>query len=265
MGPNTENPSFTSFPFLVNTTLAIEKLRIAAEVRQTHLKNNKREDPETDALFERINNLEEYVDERIGKLLSLHPAYPWFSRVKGIGKENIAKIVGLVDINKAQTISALWKYAGFHVQDGHAPHPIPGQKLEYNKQLRSMCWRVAGSLMKAGGHGGKFYQYYLQQKERLTKRYELEGKKIVPADELPKEKGKSFEPPDMISEIHVHNQALRKMIKLFLSCLWIAWREAEGLPIREPYVHEYKGHTKIVRPEDMVDRPLKMPRRKKAE
>ncbi len=264
MGSNTNTQSFASFPFLVDAALAIEKLRVAAEVRQTHLKNNGREDPETDALFERINNLEEYADERIGKLLISHPAYPWFSRVKGIGNENIAKIVGLIDINKAPTISSLWKYAGYHVENGHAPHPIVGKKLEYNKQLRSMCWRVAGSLIKAGGHGGKFYQYYLKEKERLTERYRIEGKKIVPSSKLPTKSGKITEPPDMISEGHVHNQALRKMIKLFLSCLWIAWREAEGLPTRVPYAHEYQGHTFLLRPEDMVDRPLKVARRKEA-
>ena len=57
MGSNTNTQSFASFPFLVDAALAIEKLRVAAEVRQTHLKNNGREDPETDTLFEKINNL----------------------------------------------------------------------------------------------------------------------------------------------------------------------------------------------------------------
>jgi hypothetical protein len=44
--------------------------------------------------------------------------------------------------------------------------------------------------------------------------------------------------------------ALRKVKKIFLATLWTRWREMEGLPLRSPYIEEYKGHTKIYSPED---------------
>jgi len=50
--------------------------------------------------------------------------------------------------------------------------------------------------------------------------------------------------------MHVHMAALRKVKKLFLATLWRRWREIEGLPVRSPYVEEYKGHTHIYTPED---------------
>lgn len=251
------------FEFLINAVLAIEKLRVAAQVRQTHLTLQGRQDKETDELLIRINGLEEYADGRVADIIKSHPAYPWFSRVKGVGRENIGKVLGLVDINKANTVSALWQFAGYGVADGKALKRIKGGgKLSYNSQLRTMCWRLATSLMKGSG---KFYDYYSTEKEKYQQKYAREGKKIVPASKLPKNKeGKFYEPEGVISEGHVHNQALRKMIKLFLACLWHAWREAEGLPTRVPYPAEYLGHTHIISPWDMTDREEKKSRKVKA-
>ena len=58
----------------------------------------------------------------------------------------------------------------------------------------------------------------------------------------------------MIAEGHVHNQAMRKMVKLFLACLWLTWREAEGLPVAKPYAIDQLGHDSYIAPWDMVDR-----------
>lgn len=249
---------------LVDATLAIEKLRVASEVRQSHLKLQGKTDPETDELHKRLVDLESYVDGRIAILLKSHPAYHWFSRVKGIGKENIGKIIGLVriaperdgdgkELPYAATISGLWKFCGFSVVDGKAPKRKTGEKLAYNSQLRSMCWRVGSSLLKAKG---KFYDYYLTQKEAYEHRYTNAGIRIVPASTLPKVNGKKIETEGYISEGHVHMQALRKMIKLFLACLWLVWREAEGLPVTKPYAIDKLGHDSMIDPWEMVDRAI---------
>ena len=242
---------------LINSVLEIEKLRVASQVRQSHLALQNRTDAETDELLIRLTDLEDYVDGRISQLLKGHPAYDWFSCVKGIGKENIGKVVGLIDIERAPTISALWKFCGFSVENGQSPKRIKGEKLSYNSRLRSMCWRVGSSLMKAKG---KFYDYYLNEKGKYIQKYENEGRAIVPATKLPKEGGKKTETEEYISEGHVHNQALRKMIKLFLACLWLVWREAEGLPVTAPYAIDKLGHNSLILPWDMTD---KAKRRKK--
>jgi hypothetical protein len=48
--------------------------------------------------------------------------------------------------------------------------------------------------------------------------------------------------------------ALRKMVKLFLACLWLEWRKAEGLPLTKPYAIEQLGHDSFISPEEMCDR-----------
>ncbi|MBI2011015.1 MAG: hypothetical protein HYS89_02175 [Candidatus Colwellbacteria bacterium] len=295
-----------SLPFLVDAQLAVEQVRIRTQVRKSHLALNGRDDPETDRVLEQLLGVEEYVDGRVAEIIRFHPAYPWFSKVKGVGNENIGKIVGLVrvapetaivenedgegvevELPYAKTISALWKFCGYHVVDGRAPKKKPGEKLDFNAQARTMCWRLSTAITKAGirqfctecdrqrppkkegkdpvcecgstsfeSRGtSKFAELYLREKTRLYQVYANRGVAVVPASQLPKdERGKRYEPANMISEGHVHNQALRKMTKIFLGCLWLVWREAMDLPTRSPYAIEQLGHTTLISPWDMVDR-----------
>jgi len=248
--------------FLTRSMISIQRLRVSAQVRCSHLKLQKRSDPETKDLQTEIEKTEEYMRGRFKHLMRQHPAHPWFSRIKGVGPENIAKVIGFINIRRADTVSSLWHYAGFHVVDGHAPKPVPGVKLDFNKVLRSMCWRLGSSVIKNGARFGEshFYALFLQELDRLNAKYMAKGWKIVPAEELPLKAGKKYEPEGIISVGHVRNMATRKMIKIFLSCLWQVWREAEGLSTRSPYPIEKLGHTTVIDPWEMVDRPAKRAR-----
>ncbi len=182
--PSMATTSKDPLPALVNATLVVEKARVQSQVRQSHLALQGKQDPETDEMLSRIDELEKYIDGRIALLLKKHPAYRWFSKVKGIGRENIGKIVGLVDIEIADTASSLWSFAGFapDPRTGMSMKRVPGQKLLYNSQLRSMCWRVATSLLKAQG---KYYEYYLTSNKRLVARFDAEGRAFLPISQMP--------------------------------------------------------------------------------
>lgn len=302
--------------YLVKTLLAVEKLRVAVTVRLAHLKKNGRVDEDTEIMKERLVDLEEWVTGRVKKLVAQHPAYPWFSRIKGVGQENIAKVIGLVrikpekgvdkkgkevDLKYANTVSGMWQFCGFGVDNetGKAPRRVKGGgPLVYNSELRSMCWRLGTGILKAGLRlqctkcsatfglapweeenekkkkvantcpkcgcpdtpkhtaTSKLSQYYLEQKRAYYERYQSAGIRIVPTVELPKDSNKKYYEPDgIISEGHVHKQALRKMIKIFLACLWLEWRRVEGLPVTEPFAKYRLGHTHIIKPEDIIDEP----------
>lgn len=237
--------------FLVNSHLEVQKLRVAAQVRSSHLKLRKRHDPVVEQVRDRALVLEEFIEGEIARLITDHPAWPWLKGVKGVGKENVAKIIGLVDIERADTISSLWSFAGYAPVDGHSMRRVKGQKAPFNNTLRMLCWRLGSSLLRAQG---AFYQYYLEQKAFYERREQARGRKIVPATELPKVDGKRVETDQFISEGHIHLMALRKMIKTFLACLWLKWREGAGLPTRSPYAIEKLGHVTLIRPEEFVER-----------
>ena len=247
-----ETKEGTSLTFLVKTQLSIEKLRVAVQVRNTHLAKQSRIDPITCELEGELQNLEKFIDDKVATQVGLHPAELWFSEIKGIGQENIAKVIGLIDIEKASYISSLWKWAGMHVVDGKSPQRKRGQKIEYNSQLRTMCWRLAKAFCR---QKNKYYDYYIKEKDKYQKKFLQKGFKIVPSSELPKDKkGVRYEPEGVISKGHLDNMAKRKMIKLFLSHLWKVWRKAIGLPITKPYVLEHGAHNHYYDPWDFIDK-----------
>ena len=352
-------------PSLVDSKLVIQKARVASEVRQTHLFRNgiaslendgsittqqaskmlkqwekKRElpalpknlldrlhDPETDELHEKHLETEHYIDGRIDKLIENHPAYPWFSRIRGVGNENIANVLGPIDIERADTPSKLWKFCGRAPENGKAPRKQKGKKLSYNAQLRSMTWRLGVSIHKAGlrqkcdkcshlfgsSHDytkdkykvgcpkcgstkvssisiSEFAGHYLRFKDAYRRKITTMGSKIIPTPTgrfcpkcgmVVKAKDTKYcpnviggevcetlltkkqEPKGIVFEAHVHNYSMNKMIKLFLLCLWLYWREALGLPVGEPYSKAYAWVT----PEALCDYPKgwnKKSRRKKS-
>jgi len=240
---------------LVDFQLQFEKALTALKIRNTHLKKNGTPDKATEDLLEESEKFKkEFILAPVATLLKNHPAYPWFSRVKGVGNENIAKVVSLIDIKKAPTISSLWKYAGYSVEEGVADRPRKNEKLHFNKTLKVMCYRLGVSLLKAHGlakEGTNFGKYYERCLALEIQKIESEsqGKKIAEKKDIPKGKENEY-----VNKLHVHNRAFRKMIKLFLGCLWLYWRKAEGLPIRDPYPVEKFGHTTVIEPEQMTDR-----------
>ena len=231
----------------------VQKARVSAQVRQAHLAKQGKKCDVTERILERTLEFEKWLESELAKQVTAHPAYSWFSRVKGVGNINIGKVIGMIDIKKADRISKLWRYAGFGVNsDGKAERQVKGEKLHYNKTLKAMCWRLGKSLIRAKG---KYYEFYLAEKEKILRREQEKGKKIVPSSELPKVKNKHVENDEYIGLGHVDMMALRKMIKLFLSHLWISWRISAGLPITEPYIVSKGGHN-IIEPEEMTEKPL---------
>ena len=297
---------------LVDSKMSVEKETTRHKIRLSHLKLQGRTCEDTATVLEMLLGVESFLDKRIAALLKQHPAYPWFSKIKGVGPENIAKCIGpirikpesgyrknketnkveLVPLPFAATISGVWAYTGMGLDKDHkAPKPKEGEPLPYNKELRSMWWRLGSSILKAGlrqkclgcsqligqnavqehlaeKHQGQdtstilfatvgtseFAKYYLQEKTKYIDRQISRGGKVVPASELPKDAtGKKYEIEGIISEGHIHNMALRKLIKLFIACLWLVWREAESLPLTKPYALEVLHHSSLIDPWKMCD------------
>lgn len=295
---------------IVDSKMAVEKETTRHKIRLSHLKLQGRTCEDTATVLEMLLGVESFLDKRIAALLKQHPGYPWFSKIKGVGPENIAKCIGpirvkpesgyrknkktnkveLVPLPFAATISGVWAYTGMGLDKDHkAPKPKEGEPLPYNKELRSMWWRLGKSLLQVGirqkcskcgklvgqksmeehsrkdhpHHGTEFStvgttwfsNYYLKEKAKSIEEFLNKGWKIVPAAQLPKnEKGKRYEAPGIISDGHIHNRALRKMIKMFQAGLVLVWREAEGLPPTKPYAIDKLGHDSMIYPWEMVDR-----------
>jgi Transposase IS116/IS110/IS902 family len=192
----------------------------------------------------------------LGETIEQHPVWPWLSNIRGIGRLLSARLLSRLDITRAKTPSAFWAYCGLGTIPGimyrcaecglEVAYPVGYQSREahmrrssarpctgslepvqgaattrvaprrtslggrasYDAQARISCYLIGVSMLRCGSEYRSFYD---------TERARLAASRPGWA---PK---------------RCHLSALRKMEKVFLRDLWLAWRKAEGLPVVAPY------------------------------
>jgi hypothetical protein len=182
-------------------------------------------------MLAQLKGLEKQHLKRIRGVLKLEPIYTgYLSKIKGVGPAIAAALVSEIgDPGRFDTISALWSYCGLEVRDGKARRRTKGEKANWNSKLRMVSvGRLVPQFIKLKSHddcyGRKLYdQYKAFYVERDT---------------------------GIITLGHIENRARRKVAKVFLSCLWVAWRTIKGMPISEPYAADRLNHTHLVTPSD---------------
>lgn len=233
--------------------------RVKAIERMADRSNGQQSDV-VERWFDVFQTLEKTLDSDIKRLVKDEEIFEEMSQIKGLGPILSAKILAMVDIERANTVSGLWKYAGYGVgnywqdEDGKikAPQvgfvwdkdqgckvkvqpepqpdwmlvqlrdrPVEGFLLAYNKRLKITVRLVGESFIKSNSPYRLIY-------DNAKVRYD----------------GRDWTP------LHIHNAALRKMCKIFLSHLWERWRIMRGLPTRMAYVHEELGHETVYYPHE---------------
>ena len=224
-------PLSSNLRALVDSYYAAQKARISWGNRISALERGRDvgEDPkilQAKSYQEEFQKLEEKAHDEILMELERYPVWSWLKTVKGIGPTLAGKLLCDIDIRKAERISNLWSFAGQGLKDGKAQRPVKGEKLPYSTRLRTACFLVSRSFLMCRSPYARLYGeaklYYAANRKDWTK-------------------------------LHIDLAARRKMIKVFLSHLWLKWREAEGLPISMPYPIEHlEHHTHVYKPEDFA-------------
>lgn len=206
--------------------------------------------------------------------LALHPAWPWLGRVKGVGATLAGRLLARLEVGRAATPSSFWAYCGLATVPGVAYRCDEcGIELAFPDR-----YRVSGRHMSLGGRrrcpgqlkrvegedgavrvaqprmaGGESASYdstakkvcYLIGVSFLKTRSPYAGVYRAARAELDRDRGSW-------PAQRRHLTALRRMEKLFLSHLWLVWREAVGLPVAVPYVHATSPGASYVGPWEMV-------------
>lgn len=192
-----------------------------------------------------IYNAEDIAVKAISKIVVQHPMWDaFFKDIKGCGPLMAAVCIGYFDIHRARYPSSFWKYAGLDVvvnTDGVAEgrakrhieeveyidkdHRIKTKRgITYNNYLRSKLIGVLGPcILKLSrtkledgtslptGYAKAYYDY----RHRIENRPVNGDKPLTPR--------------------HIHNMAIRYMVKQFIRDFWIVWRKYEGYDIGQPY------------------------------
>lgn len=170
--------------------------------------------------------------------LSTHEknAYPissWLLNIKGISYNTTAKLISYIDIKNSPSISALWRYCGLDATHVKRVKKISKEEAPKfgNPYLKKEVLGVIGdSFIKQ--RTPIYRGIYDNEKAR-----QLELLKKCP-------KVKDERAPKTLN--HAHRRAIRKMMKIFISHLWLKWREVEELSVSQPYVIERMGHIHLV-------------------
>lgn len=173
--------------------------------------------------YNEITAIEEEMLQEINLYSENIPIIKTMISITGVSLIQAIKVASLVNINKSPTVSSLWRFSGHSVVNGKTERRKKGEILHYCLRLKTVCWQIGDLLKKANPTYAKIYSdavdYYTNH--RLS--WDTE---------------------------HIENAARRKMIKVWLSHLWITWRKLEGLPISPPYPEEVLKHEHIYKPED---------------
>jgi hypothetical protein len=189
--------------------------------------------------------------------ITLHPAWPWLTNVKGVGHLLAARLLSRLDVARAATPSAFWAYCGLATIPGVAfrcatcgleiAYPL-GYEPNGPHQKRSGASACGGSLERVvdagpvrvaprrtalGGRAG--YDARARESCYLVGMSMLRcGSEYREFYDAEREKLATSRPGWTPKRCHL--SAMRKMEKTFLRDLWIAWRRAVGLHIVGPYV-----------------------------
>jgi hypothetical protein len=148
-------------------------------------------------------------------------------------KDNKTLVPEIRGIKAFANPSKLHAFAGLDVRNGKAPRKIRNNResVTWSPKMRVISWKIGEQFVKQG-------RYYRDLYERFRQQYEARP-------DLQDGKG---------AKGHRYAMAKRKMVKQFLTDMWVAWRKLEGLSTVNPYVIDKLGHTFYIIPPPLGDR-----------
>jgi hypothetical protein len=172
----------------------------------------------------------------------------YLANVRGVGPALAAVLITYFDPHKAPYVSSFWSYCGLDVAaDGRgrskrAEHLVDREYVDKNGKSavrKSTTYTPWLKMKLINGLGTSFlrsnspwrsafdgYKHRIMSDPNRIKVTVVEWKKLHAAGED-------------ISQVwapgRIKNAAIRYMVKMFLSDLWVTWRKLEGLPVTEPY------------------------------
>jgi len=233
-------------------------------------------------LLTKAKAFEKDIKKRLESEVKHYPLHQeYLTGIWGIGPILSSGLLAYIgDIKRFDKISNLWQYGGFGLnmfctkcnaptwinitfkkKDGKTTtgkklQPLPkcptchgntipiiqrrytGYLNNWNDKFKVLGWKIGQSFVKQGPKS-YYYNLYLQFKQDERRNH---------PDKI-KVNGKT-----QFNDGHIHNRALKKVVKIFLAHLWVTWRRLEHLPVTEPYVGQILGHGTI---EPIMDKPRK--------
>lgn len=218
-------------------------------------------------------SFEKEIQKRLTTEIKSYPLYSeYLLNIQGIGVILSSGLMAYIEnVGRFKNISSLWQYAGIGMNtfcekcnkptfveitygegkikkvakrlrpmkqcDKCGSSTVPtrqrrtvGYQSNYNDKFKVLCWKIASSFVKQSAEKSGYRRIYDQVKaDEHTKHPEMvlvNGKKTQ-------------------NDGHLHNKAMRKTVKIFLSHVWTTWRIMENLEVTKPYESQVLNHSII--------------------
>lgn len=179
-------------------------------------------------IVEGLAKLEHDAVLELQRKLRKHPLGPWVKATRGIGEKQGARLLAAIGdpywntlYDRQRTVSELWAYSGYHVQEGAAVGRARGQKANWSATAKMRAYLIAESIVKAGGPLREVYDAARAKYDGAL--HEVECRRCGP-------KGNPAHPGSTLSAGHQHARALRAVAKEVLRQLWLEARRLHGVP-----------------------------------
>ena len=238
--------------YLVNTYYLIQENRKRADSQNSELAKRKETIELVDWLASYSHNQEDHLKALLLGYASVHPETQWAMSIRGISGILASGLLAHIDIERAQTVGSIWRYAGLD------PTSVwgKGEVRPWNAKLKVHCWKIGQSFAMVKNHPDDIYGKVMQAR----KDYETDlNEKLVYADQAVKRLEDNTISKDtdayiwysmgMLPPQQLQTRAERYAVKLFLSHYHhVAYEIRFGTPPPKPYILNQEGHTHFVKP-----------------
>jgi len=187
------------------------------------------------------NEIDKKVTKLINQLKESSELLSQALNIPSVGAVTMANCLVYINLQKADTVSKLWSYAGLHKPNYERYQK--GETSGGNKTLRTALYTFAQSVIKSRSNNfpSPYLSVYDSEKakkevsEQLTWTRNTQGKLVqVPWKET--------------KPSHRNGHAIRQVMKFFLSDFHFVGRTLMGLPVRPVYAEDKLGHINISHP-----------------
>ncbi len=188
--------------------------------------------------------MEQAIKSALDKWSDSDPLAAWAKAQHGIGPVIASGLRAHIDIERAQTAGAVWRFAGLDPTLKWSK----GQKRPYNARLKVLCWKAGESFKKFHNNERCFYGHlYAERKALEVERNEAGGNSETAAKTLAERKiqdaaTRAIYEAGKLPAGRLDLRATRYATKLFLAHFWEEGRRQAALPIPAPYPIAHLGH-----------------------
>lgn len=202
-----------------------------------------------------LSTLERQVTSALEAWTDADPSAVWAKSQVGVGPVLAAAAVAKIDVEKAKTAGAVWRYFGLDpsVRWGK------GERRPWDADAKVLAWKIGDSFVKVSGRADAFYgKVYRERKEFEVARDLAGGNASVAAQTLTDRNIKDaatrkiYEAGNLPAG-RLDLRARRYAAKLFLAHLWeVMYENHFGEKPPSPYPIAHLGHVHKIDPPGLV-------------